>query len=768
MLSLSASKKQLTLFLLSFAVLLYWFSPNVVQTSGPLIGGGDIDVHEHLGYLFLHQVSFFPVPHFHFFSSDMFYPYGIMSGLQAWFLEAEYLQYFTQTKLGPGPWLQWYALLSIAISGVGTYLLLSGQFSFVRSAVASFIVSFLNFYVVHKYPAHLNISLCHWTVLNLVCDFVVLKRYLERGQLTLRMLLLRVLLLFLAIGQDLGYVAGYALTSFVLTSLFIGWDLWKRKHFGKMGWWKQWVAEAKSHIPSCIGFAVAIAVLAWLYVPICVQLLLLTKKYPITTSQAGSYWANPIRFLFPWFPFFNPGSSSIDLWLHDSPDCANPLGTNSPGWTLLVLGGWGLVSAFRARDRAYLPLFALLVFCVLQHPQSFAILKMFPWFSMARVSGRSSIIYPAIAALLFLAIPNNKRWVFGFIGALAIVEVFTAYRVCPLVKVFDPKPQFFSYMKKVEASKGEAILDWPFCIASGNYVAKGLCRHRESLGNYALQRFHHKKVIGLNFGRLTPEIAAPYLESGWNFLIEPNPARGAANCFTAEEWKFFDEFYVKNDFAGIQLHEALLDPKCTAEFIAKYGKPSAETDLPASGRALYLPKQEAERRRLDAAAGIGLVYEPETDLKKASFVGASGIPYAASVDGIGGLETREGALVLPVLEKSAALKVTSRSEQTVILKADIRSRYPHQSVELLLNGKRLETVPLSPTSSAIIISLPLRRGRNELRWNFAIGGNWADCFKWYREAKGTLAIVNVSAVHRFYKNNRHEPAIFTSLEILEK
>ncbi len=134
--------------------------------------------------------------------------------------------------------------------------------------------------------------------------------------------------------------------------------------------------------------------------------------------------------------------------------------------------------------RKWLSVFVLLVcfwvYMLYAYPLLFMVptLKLFPWLMFARVAGRCTILYPVILSILALHIDLNglslrrKRIVAGCLVTLACVELGTAYSL----RLHYQQPEklsqdFFAYMDYVRRQPGEAVLDWPFCIASGGEPA---------------------------------------------------------------------------------------------------------------------------------------------------------------------------------------------------------------------------------------------------------------------------------------------------------
>ncbi|RYF66173.1 MAG: hypothetical protein EOO39_23515, partial [Cytophagaceae bacterium] len=73
--------------------------------------------------------------------------------------------------------------------------------------------------------------------------------------------------------------------------------------------------------------------------------------------------------------------------------------------------------------------------------------------------------------------------------------------------------------------------------------------------------------------------------------------------FTEAQWQFFDRFYTLNDFAGINLCTDLLPKSCVNAFYARYGQPIAETQIPITGRIVFIPKSAIVRARVNSELG---------------------------------------------------------------------------------------------------------------------------------------------------------------------
>lgn len=149
--------------------------------SMPLSGGGDIDEWEYVGYYLAENISFNPFPSLVFQNNQSFYPFGTTQVFSDWSLESNYWFAFFYKNFGNGAWLNFYYILSLIISFLGSYLILKKVFGQNKAFLAGFIVTFVNFYALNKYPDHFNHSTIHWTVLSIFTDFILVKRiFLEK------------------------------------------------------------------------------------------------------------------------------------------------------------------------------------------------------------------------------------------------------------------------------------------------------------------------------------------------------------------------------------------------------------------------------------------------------------------------------------------------------------------------------------------------------------------------------------------------------------
>jgi hypothetical protein len=593
--------------------------------TDPTVNYDYVDYWEYMGFYFSENLNLTPIPHLNIVNNQVFYPYGVNTVFQSWGFERDIFYAICSWLFGRGPWLQTYYLLTLIITAIGTFLLLVRDYGFFRSIGAGFILSFGNFYAIHKYPHHLNIAVIHWTTLSFIADFLIVKRVALRQPVSLKLILVRFCLLILSLGQDLGYIAGFTLMSFTISTLFIatltGYRYYQ-KELNLITVFSRTVALYKKEFFSSpyIFWLIlaAITISSYLYIPLVLQIAREAKSFDFTGMFSGSWWANPLRLLIPFFPFFNPSQSFLEQGIGDLPETFTDA---SIGWFLIIMGMVGLWQ-MRRKIFIFLPLLIILLLCLFYHPLYIPTLKIFPWFAFNRVGGRSTAIYPIIFCIFALHINLNglrlrsKQWLSALLVLLACTEFYTAYSFKSNYQPQLLDNNFFTYMDYVKEQPGEAVLDWPFCIHGGNGI--GICPYyRYNSGVYTMRRFHEKKVIGQYFGRLHPSQIEPYLQAGWDKLFFPDDSYISmsekprqARCFQAAEWSFFTDFYKLNDFAGINLYIELLPEDCASEFYARFGSPAVETVIPGAGRVQFIPKSAELRNQVNLSLGSSLKFDP--------------------------------------------------------------------------------------------------------------------------------------------------------------
>jgi hypothetical protein len=698
------------LILLAFVVVVLAFSLLIVKNlSEPLVGYGDTEQWEYAGFYLRNNISFTPFPQLNLVNNEVFYPYGTSSVFQPWSIERDIFYATFYSIFGMGPWIQIYYVLSILITGIGSFLLLFEDYGFIRASAAGFLIPFLSFYAFHKYPEHLGYSVIHWTALSFIVDFLIVKKVVIGRYVSLRMILIRICLLTLCLGQELGYIAGCALTSFTVSILFVLFLLiyryYKNIKSNLINLIKITVGNYKSEFytypPIYLILLGVFLTVSFIYFPLVLQISIAAKSFDFTGVPSGAWWANPLRIFIPFLPFFNPGFN-LEQLLNDSPE---GLGAGSPGWFLLILGLVGLWQT-RKQVAIFIPMLIVLCLCIFYHPIYFPILKIFPWFSFSRVQGRFTIVYPIILSLFAVHINltnlsvYRKRLISMFLIVIACTEIYTAYTLKVKAEPFySLDHNFIEYMNYVKQQPGEAVLDWPFCVAGGNGVGAGtgLCPYyfRNHVVS-ALRRFHNKKVMGHYFGRLHPAQIQPYIDAGWNKLFAPDnedifQATQQKRCFNADEWKFFTDFYKFNDFAGINLYVNFFPQQCVQDFYTRFGQPTMETQVPGAGLVKFIPKSVELRNQVDLNLGKELKFEPFLNFAEADLLQFES-PYGLTINGLtqGRIEQNESSKWRWGLEPETTLRFKLPESKSIILVFSFINPISGQDVIIKANGVTLE------------------------------------------------------------------------------
>lgn len=563
----------------------------------PLSDGNDTDQFEYVGYFFNKNLDLWPFPHLNLINTQTFYPYGTNQVFLDWGFERDYWYACLYRLLGgPGPYLQTYYVYSLIVTAIGTFRLLRFRAGLVKSLLAGLAVSIFNFYALWKFPVHMNVCVGHWTVLCIVATYRLLLDVLDHKPIPLSYLLLWVCLHVLVLGQELAYVAGFALTFTTLTVPIIGLSLYRQ--FPEISRWpslfgKYVRGEVRRSSRAVFGLLLLLALSIWLYLPLTLQIAFTAWSFNFDVVPELRAWSHPLRLLLPHLPGIDSYSIPYQQWLHDT---FESYGQGSPGLYLVILAsvGWWQI---RRNVLRWLPLVLMLVLCLLYHPVLFPTLKLFPWFSFNRHGGRASLVYPVLFMLLALPVTWPRRtsaqMSVAFLLLLMGLEWYTGYSRRVLQSINVVSEQTLRYCAVIRKQPGVAVLDWPFCTIGANGVGdeEGLCPYyKQQNAVFTFRRFYDKSGVGQYFGRLHPDQIQPFLRDGWPRLLTPGYE------FTQQDWQFLDAFLWKNNFAGINLYPDLLTPAQTAQFYRHYGSPIAETTFPAAGRVVFIALKHPKNR----------------------------------------------------------------------------------------------------------------------------------------------------------------------------
>lgn len=590
---------------------------------GPMLGRGDLAIWTFQGYYLGHNLSFTPLPHLDLVNDQLFYPYGGNNVFQPWVLEVALLSAIADRIVGAGPWYQVYFLLSVLVAAIGAFLLLLREHGAYRASLVAIAVSFCSFYALAKFPGHYGLTCIHWLTLNLLADWVLLRRFVAGRPWSARLLAVRALLLALVLGLDLSYIAGIALTSFGIVALTIVVTVVARA-------WRQPVAPAAQvrawfqvlrrsfgeHRAQVAALLAATALVACLWVPIVLQIREAAHAFDLAEMPRGVALANPVRMVFPVLPGLDP--VVLGRSLKDHPEA---IFAASPGLFFVLFAVAG-VAAGRRRALGWLPFLVLLALLLPLAAVQLAALRVFPWFPLVRISGRFSTAYPTILAILGLSLPagvfrGRRGMLLALSGVLLLaVEAVTAYRIGigrPRT-VYHPDTELSRLVGAIRLAPGEAVLDWPFCLAGGNGVGTGaLCPYYgfQAGNTMFFQQLHDKKGVANYFGRLHPDQLRPYQAAGLPRLFFPDSpdahrATRQHRDFRPGEWEFLERFFVLSDFCGVLLYSDRLPAETVDGFHRRFGAPEAVAERTPFGRLEFIRKRPAWRARVDRAAAVAL------------------------------------------------------------------------------------------------------------------------------------------------------------------
>ena len=570
----------------------------------PLTGGGDTDEWEYVGYFLATNLKFDIFPHLELFQNQTFYPFGTTQAFSDWSLESNYWFAFFYTYWGHGAWLNFYYVLSLIVSFLGSYLLLQKDFGQRKAFFVGFVVTFFNFYALNKYPHHFNHSTIHWTILSILSDFILVKRIIFKERISLKWVFLKAFLLIATLGMNLGYICGFALSSFVLSLIIAGYIVIKR-HLNKdnqlQDLFSKWIFDFKQSPVSFYLLGLPSLILLYFYLPIVLQIYSEATAFHFDSSKSPHLWSHPLRLLFPYFPGFDATYNPLVCVLKDMPE-GN--GSGSPGWFCLGLGIIGYLSNRKQYWLVFLPLTILLIISTFYHPNKVPTLKIFPWGTFNRVPSRFTSILPVIFCCFILPI-NIFQLRFKKLLLIVMVMVFITegsvvygFRHQQLPFKFDNN--FFNYMSVIKKQKGEAVLDFPFCIVGGDGTGlkENLCPIFQTTCNvYALRRFHQKKVIGGYYSHIHQSAIQGFVNSGVGNLAladttDWRTASRITNRFSDEQLKYFIKYFQYNDFAGINLCIDLIPKEMYGQIIDNIGNPIQSTIFPGAGRVVFIPKPQ--------------------------------------------------------------------------------------------------------------------------------------------------------------------------------
>lgn len=219
----------------------------------------------------------------------------------------------------------------------------------VRAACVAFAATYCSFGALWRFPAQAGMSLVHWTTLGLVADYLLARRLWERRAWPAWLVLARLALLGLALGLDVGYIAGISIASFALTAAWCLAVFWRRSRevrpFSRAriaGWAAALRGDLHAHPRTSIALIAGALWALAVYVPLVGQIGLAARSFDFSTFREHFWWASPARLLVPILPGGVP--EWIGRLLHDSPEGEL---VAQPGLAILLAGAAGLIAARR-------------------------------------------------------------------------------------------------------------------------------------------------------------------------------------------------------------------------------------------------------------------------------------------------------------------------------------------------------------------------------------------------------------------------------------
>jgi hypothetical protein len=593
----------------------------------PFEGSGDTTGWEYSGYFLFENLRFTPFPKLDFFTDTTFYPFGTSAVFQAWGLERDYIYAACRALFGHGPWLYYYVSLARLFCALFIYFLLRARFGNVKAIIAGVGAAFLSFYSLGKFPYHMGISVSHWAMISVFIDCCIVQDYIDKRSIGPHLLLLRIFALVMSLGQEIGYIAGMALSSATICLTYIGvWEISRsifRRNADTNVFQKSFETARRSwhHSKASLIFLTATVLIATFFiVPLVAQIFVEVKSLETPEMFSGGWWVHPRRIFLPHFEWLNPNEYAP--YFEKFGDGIEGYGENAPGWFLLGLAILGLITNPKS-IKYHIPfvvLFLMILFYV-SFDQN-ATMKIFPWYKFARVSGRLSFILGPLCLVFFLhsrffdqysrKLKTSLRIVaIAAFSLLLFFEVSFVYgKILPPASDFQMPENFMTTMSEIRESPGEALFEWPFCVAGGNIG--NFCPSDKILGSYGFRKYHEKKVNGGYFGRLSTKAASTYDESGITELVRAQTVR----CLTEPELKFLYDFYKAFDYAGMIVYQEVVTEACLPAIYEVFGKPTRSVQMLSSGLGHYIPKSAEIFAQQNKEYGLKLSYVRQGEIRK--------------------------------------------------------------------------------------------------------------------------------------------------------
>ena len=278
--------------------------------------------------------------------------------------------------------------------------------------------------------------------------------------------------------------------------------------------------------------------------------------------------------------------------------------------TIMILGWFLLIPLLALSKRAVkqkqvglllLPMSLFFLICILYGlrwfgaPVQWSLRSFVPFMSFFRVASRMGLLLPVIACALltlgwsevepwFARLKRQRRWYYLFI--LSCVLEWGMILAYPLNSVAKMPAQAESVLSKIRQTKGDTVLDLPFCVHGGNHVCFGQCaNYPTSLIGMYLTLWHDKNVYGLYRPRNVQANCSVYDQSPYDEWMK---AWRENQCLTQMQWETLCQYLEsQNRISAVLLYvdawSALQDEECSNQVTKFLGPPLDEFTLDTMG-----------------------------------------------------------------------------------------------------------------------------------------------------------------------------------------
>ena len=593
--------------------------------------------------LFASEFRFFSLPHFNWHSDWFLYPYGVDITFIFWAFEQNVLQTMCERLFSSFFPNQWYYVLSLLITYFGVYALISPRKGRLWGTVFAFALTFCNYASICKFPGHFSHCIVHWITLSILTDAILVEKFWSRERISAAFWQWRILLWFLCLGLEMGYLAGLALavSFFAGVYMLIALVVVERSWRGVIGRLRGLVCDFLTTYGRAKTFnavlSALIALVAWTYLPIVLQIM---AHSSVITEKTVIWATHPLRLFIPILPGLNPSTVT-------DPRLANvdTAYAWNAGWTFLLIFVFAILRGGLKGLRYTFPF--LLLFVLLLLLSKFPVLTYLPMFKCSRIPERFS---PGV--IVFLLIPLfyvvsrrsiavwrrfvHEKWeILLLLASLFAVELVTAYALTfppvQMRRLTDFPVEYRVAVREVRKMPGEGIFFMPFSAHGGD--GNGLVQyHLLTAHQMQFAAMCGKKMNGCYLGRMVPDLyLRDFSQFGWPRYL------GTGQRWTTRKWRSFETFLSNSDFCALAVDKNQVSPEVYADLVAHFGTPVCEFGMFGECYAvLRVPLQLRGRKNLQAIRAIELALDECTPGEIMSF--ATDLNCIALGDGMSAVE----------------------------------------------------------------------------------------------------------------------------------